>query len=436
MSELRERIEEVLAGTCWEAGAQDLAEQLGTRNEIADALVALLPASFAGLTRACASNQDAARFVSHRRDLALRLGAPDAEWPARRSAELDAETGPRGAADDLESFLDSLRLIRRDETLLAAMLDFGGLAPFEDISALLSAIAEAITRSALEAARESIGSDPPPLAVIALGKLGGREFTYESDLDLIFLHDGPTAGLATSSRVGQRLISYISTSTGAGLGYRVDARLRPSGRQGTLVTSLPAFERYQLEEAATWEHLALVRARAIAGPIEPAQRALDLLRGRVFGQSQWAAIADMRGRVEAERGREGGRYISLKTGAGGLMDAEFLAQGAALELGLDAECPKLPDVPALLRRFGGDGATEPIAAYRLLRRVESRARWISRRPVEQLDRNDPRFPEISELCEPGWSPELLDTQIGEARKTLRRAYDRVIQAGTARGLGG
>jgi glutamate-ammonia-ligase adenylyltransferase len=436
MSALQEKIEEVLAGTCWAAGAQALAEQLGSRPEVAKALTALPGAPFAGAVRACASNVDAARFLSHRRSLAARLAAASSDWPALRVAELDGEADATGAGGDLETFLDELRLLRREETLLAAMLDFGALVPFEEISLLLSAIAEVVTRRALVAARESVGASPPPLAVVALGKLGGREFTYESDLDIIFLHDGPTEGLATSSRVAQRLISYVSTLTGAGLGYRVDARLRPSGRQGTLVTSLPAFERYQREEAATWEHLALVRARAIAGPVERAQRTLDALRSEVLGRSEWPAIADMRRRVEQERGRDDGRYIPLKTGAGGLMDAEFLAQGAALELGLDPARTPVPAVAALLRAFAGDAAEAPIAAYHLLRKVESRARWISRRPVEQLDREDARLPEVAELCEPGWTLEQLEAAVAEARSVLRSVFTRVTDACTARALAG
>jgi glutamate-ammonia-ligase adenylyltransferase len=435
MSELSERVEGVLAGTCWSAGAAALAEQLGGRDDVAEAIVALSPAPFTGLVRACASNLDAARFLSHRRSLAERLREVGAEWPTQRVAELDSDSAPSGAGADLEGFLDDLRLLRRDETLLAAMLDFGGTVPFAAISVLLSAVAEAITRRALIAACESLESNPPPLTVVALGKLGGREFTYESDLDIIFLHDGPTAGLATSSRVAQRLISYVSTLTGAGLGYRVDARLRPSGRQGTLVTSLPAFERYQREEAAVWEHLALVRARAIAGPIETAERALETLRGQVLGRPEWTAIADMRRRVEAERGRDDGQHIPLKTGAGGLMDAEFLAQGAALELGLDRAQTPLPTVPLLLRAVGGEAAEKPIEAYLRLRKVESRARWIFRRPIEQLDRQDARFPEIAELCEPGWTPEMLEHQVADARTTLRTAFTAVIDAGTARALG-
>jgi glutamate-ammonia-ligase adenylyltransferase len=429
-----DRISAVLAGTSWAGNAAQLGELLGSRPEVEDALTAVPDPQLAGLARACASNLDAARFLSHRRSLAARLTELDPDWPARRVAELDAEPVAAGAGGDLESFLDELRLVRRDETLLAASLDFAGLIPFEDVSQLLSAVAESITRRALAAARESVGGSPPPLAVVALGKLGGREFTYESDLDIIFLHDGATKGLATSSRVAQRLISYVSTLTGAGLGYRVDARLRPSGGQGTLVTSFPAFDRYQRTEAAVWEHLALVRARAVAGPIERAQAALETLRADVFGQAEWAAISDMRERVEKERGRDDGRHIHLKTGAGGLMDAEFLAQGAALELGLAPGRLPIPAVPALLRIFAGPAAEEPIAAYQLLRRVESRARWIARRPVERLDLEDPRLPEVAELCSPGWDVAALEQHVAEARSVLRRTFTRIVEAGTVRAL--
>src|SRR3990172_3379766 len=98
-----------------------------------------------------------------------------------------------------------------------------------------------------------------------MGKLAGREFTYHSDLDLVFLHPGDASELAAASRVGQRLVGQLTTMTGAGVAYTVDARLRPSGHQGALVTTFEGFEHYQLEQAQTWEHLALLRSRVIAG---------------------------------------------------------------------------------------------------------------------------------------------------------------------------
>ena len=124
--------------------------------------------------------------------------------------------------------------------------------------------------------------ETPSFAVIGMGKLAGMEFTYHSDLDLIFLTEGGAEAVHEASRIGQRLISYLATMTGAGVAYSVDTRLRPSGRQGTLVTTFSAFERYQCERAQTWEHLAMLRARPVAGATESAQATLDRVRESVL----------------------------------------------------------------------------------------------------------------------------------------------------------
>ena len=126
-----------------------------------------------------------------------------------------------------------LNLGESDETALAACADLGGLAPFEDVSEYLSLVAETTTRFALDLAHRDLPADASGagFAVIGMGKIAGREFTYHSDLDLIFLFDGGAEQIARASRLGQRLISYLTTMTGAGIAYAVDTRLRPSGRR-------------------------------------------------------------------------------------------------------------------------------------------------------------------------------------------------------------
>jgi glutamate-ammonia-ligase adenylyltransferase len=361
----------------------------------------------------------------------------DAGWPARRAAELDAEVPPE--PDDLEAFLDELRLLRREETFLAACLDLGGVCEFEEISRLLSSLAEAVARRALRAASRSLPEPDPELAVVAMGKLGGREFTYHSDLDLIFLHGGGVEAVPGASRVAQRLISYLTTMTGAGVAYAVDSRLRPSGKQGMLVTSFDGFTSYQSEDAATWESLALVRARPIAGARGPTEAALARIHVRVFGQGpgRWPEIADMRRRVEAERAGDESRGVELKLGPGGLMDAEFLAEGGVLELGRHAEEAPLPSVPALLRATAGaEAAAAPLAHYAFLRRVESRMRWCTGRAEERLDPADARIGATAELVEPGLGPAELLRRIAAARAGLRTAWEAVVTAGTIRALAG
>ena len=110
------------------------------------------------------------------------------------------------------------------------------------MSEYLSIVAEATTRAALALARRELrGADHGAFAVIGMGKIAGREFTYHSDLDLIFLYGGDTE-IDRASRLGQRLISYLTTMTGAGIAYEVDTRLRPSGQQGMLVASFAGYE--------------------------------------------------------------------------------------------------------------------------------------------------------------------------------------------------
>ena len=143
----------------------------------------------------------------------------------------------------------------------------------------------------------------------------------------------------------------------------------------------------------------------------------------------------MRRRVEAERTGDEARGVELKLGPGGLMDAEFLAEGGVLELGRDRTRAPLPSVPALLRATAGDAAAEtPLAHYAFLRRVESRLRWCAGRAEERLDPGDARLEAMAELVEPGLGPAALLERIAAARAGLRAAWDVVVTAGTIRAL--
>jgi glutamine synthetase adenylyltransferase len=279
----------------------------------------LAPRAMAGIARAIASQSAAARYLAGRPELLERLAdvagdipaSLDAPWReadaalAARSRELST-LAPLQPHIDLEQRLDDLRLLRRDETLFAACLDLGG-APFERVSEFLSIVAETCTRLALHAAEHHPAQTPAGLAVVGMGKLAGRELTYHSDLDLVFLYSDQEHDDVgeRATRTAQRLISYLSTMTAAGVAYVVDARLRPSGRQGALVSSFGSFRAYQVEKAATWEHLALMRARAIAGDLERGECLLHDVRNTVLApprRPRWRDIDAMRARVEQERG--------------------------------------------------------------------------------------------------------------------------------------
>ncbi|UCF77269.1 MAG: bifunctional [glutamate--ammonia ligase]-adenylyl-L-tyrosine phosphorylase/[glutamate--ammonia-ligase] adenylyltransferase, partial [Betaproteobacteria bacterium] len=193
-------------------------------------------------------------------------------------------------ADDLELAMEVLREFRHAHVLRVAATDVGpGLAP-EQTGEALAVIASGVLAESVALARADLErrhgqprcpelTTTPGFAVIAYGKLGSRELGYGSDLDIIFLYEGckvadegATDGATRSvpneqffARLGQRVIHLLTTRTPGGILYDVDMRLRPSGKSGPLVASLDAFARYQRDDAWTWEHQALVRARPVAG---------------------------------------------------------------------------------------------------------------------------------------------------------------------------
>jgi [glutamine synthetase] adenylyltransferase / [glutamine synthetase]-adenylyl-L-tyrosine phosphorylase len=389
-----------------------------------------------GLARALASQLEVARFVGHRPHLVERLAGLSAASLAERAASLP---GDRGLLDeDLESALDALRVRRREEMVFAACIDLAGLAPFERVSDYLSLLAETTAQLALALARRTTAAPSELFSVIGMGKIAGREFTYHSDLDLIFLYRGGPENVDAASRIGQRLISYLTTMTGAGIAYAVDTRLRPSGQQGMLVTSFEAFERYQTEAAQTWEHLAMLRARPIAGEAGEAAQVLARVREVVFrrGEKPWSHLTDLRARVERERARESASVVCFKTGVGGLMDVDFLAGGGLLERGSE-RFPTFPSVAAMLRACtSGPRVERLLEDYRLLRIVEARVRWVTGRGVEELDTRGETPALVADLVEPGLGPEALLERIAAARRRIREAWELVVGHGSIGALGG
>jgi [glutamine synthetase] adenylyltransferase / [glutamine synthetase]-adenylyl-L-tyrosine phosphorylase len=195
-----------------------------------------------------------------------------------------------------------------------------------------SRLAEALIENLLDSVQAQYGGSLAAPAVIGMGKLGGSEMTASSDLDLIVVYGNTpeTAPLASQhyARLTQRLISALSAPTSEGALYPVDMRLRPSGKSGPVAAGLDGFLSYQRKEAWTWEHLALTRARPVAGPAPLRERLSEEVREvltmpRDRGKSA-ADVREMRAMVHAEKGTSG--IWQTKTHKGGLIDAEFIAQ--------------------------------------------------------------------------------------------------------------
>ena len=250
--------------------------------------------------------------------------------------------------DDLEARMDGLRAFKEAQVMRVAAGEVTGELPLMKVSDALTWCAEAILEESLDLAwrlttREygapEGGSD---FLIVGYGKLGGLELGPQSDLDLLFLHDAqpsamtvggprPIANGVFFTRLSQRLLHILTTATRAGTLYEIDTRLRPSGAKGMMVTSLGSFEAYQRDEAWTYEHQALVRARPVAGSRNLAER-FDDCRRRILalprdGQTLRSEILAMRERMELVVGElDSETFADLKRGPGGIIDIEFMVQ--------------------------------------------------------------------------------------------------------------
>ena len=208
----------------------------------------------------------------------------------------------------------------------------------------LSALADACLRYAMEVIQRRHRLKKPPFSIIGLGKLGGREVNFGSDLDILFITPGKARNLERAATLAAELISLLSERTDAGMTWETDTRLRPEGRDGLLVNDLAAHEHYYRTRGELWEIQTLSRARYIAGD-EKAGYAFENLARRLsnlkspdlplaaFSKDWKKKIHEMRRITEVERTPAGLEDLAIKTGAGGLMDTEFIAQTLCLAEG-------------------------------------------------------------------------------------------------------
>ena len=195
------------------------------------------------------------------------------------------------------------------------------------------------------------------MVVLGLGKLGGGEMSYASDLDIIFIYEGDDHELF--SKYAQRFISNLSVYTSESFCYKVDVELRPSGKSGTLVSSLEAFEEYHNSSAQIWEKQALIKARAVAGNRALGEKVMKVIENFVYAKETvpdfHKEIHRLRGRIEKELANETEFRFNLKMGRGGLVDIEFLIQ--MLQLAHGPANPELRTANTMeaVGRFTGPG---------------------------------------------------------------------------------
>ncbi|MFV0475463.1 MAG: bifunctional [glutamine synthetase] adenylyltransferase/[glutamine synthetase]-adenylyl-L-tyrosine phosphorylase [Pikeienuella sp.] len=303
-------------------------------------------------------------------------------------------------AGDYETVLDAVRAWAKEMRFRLGVQVLRGIADEAEAGIGFSDIAETCLKALLPAVEAEFARRHGPApgrgaAVIGMGKLGGREMTASSDLDLIIVYDAGEAEQSEGpkpltvsvyfARLTQMLVSALTTLTAEGALYEVDMRLRPSGGQGPVAVSLSSFSRYQAEDAWTWEHMALTRARPVAGAAD-LRAEIDQVIETVLSAPRDAArtredVAAMRARLIEAHAKIRDDLWALKHGAGGLMDIEFAAQNGLLCAGLTGA----RSAPPALRALAEAGAMDEEDARALTEahRLQARLQQVERMALQE-----------------------------------------------------
>jgi glutamate-ammonia-ligase adenylyltransferase len=290
--------------------------------------------------------------------------------------------------------LDALRRFQRWELLRVGACDLLGLFDLQAVTAQLSNLADSLTQACLMIASSRSETYPTGFAVIAMGKLGGQELNYSSDIDLLFLAGSDAQAYR---RLGERLIDGLSRVTAEGFLYRVDMRLRPWGQVSPLVTSLDGYFAYLEKHARLWEKQALLKARVVAGDRDVGQAFLSRIEPSVYGTAAGAVRASahaMRQRTEAYLRERGRGWGEVKLGEGSIRDIEFVVQ--VLQLAYGGAQPDIRSRNTLdgLDRLSVSGRLSPEDAralsdgYVFLRTVEHHLQMMHYRQSHTLPSDD------------------------------------------------
>ena len=377
------------------------------------------------------------------------LEARDAPSPDAARAQVDEEVA--GLTDDqavdVDAFVGALRRAKRRVTFETGLADLGGDIDTSEAGYVISALADATLehacRFAIDECRRANRTPAGALAVIAMGKLGGREIGYGSDLDLFFVHDGSVgADEEQLVRIAQRVLRLLSTPHDEGRGHDLDTRLRPSGNQGLLIVSADAFARYQESRSEAWERQALVKARVCAGDRALGERVIAVARHAAYerGAPDPESLHRLRVRMEREIGgerldRSPARY-DLKVGRGAIVDVEFATQWLQMRHGHDARV-RTTETAAALAALEACGYLAPAtgAAFRdgwgFLRRLEQRMRVSHGANVSLLQEGAPGLATLARRIglrdSPGLRAERALLEVYEAvTRDVRAAYLAVL----------
>ncbi len=338
-------------------------------------------------------------------------------------------------AEDYELQLDGLRRFRNEEFLRIALNDLHGQMKQGEGAKQLSFLAEVCLEQARKIARQelivrfgapfgndcTVEDDETDFAIVGLGKMGGWELNYHSDLDIIFIYgeEGKTQPLPETNpkrfkqisnqeyfaKLAQRIITALTLVTREGTVYEIDTQLRPSGNQGSLVTSVAAFKRYHEESAQPWERQAMTKARVLcAAPkfTEDLQSTISQLTfDRPLPENLRTEIYRLRLRMEFERGKEREDSFNIKTGRGGMVDVEFITQYLQLLYAGKVGVLRKQNTVILLETMVAEGilpqqdAGVLIDGYKFLRRLENRLRLLHDQSINELSAHNSGFRKVA-----------------------------------------
>lgn len=332
---------------------------------------------------------------------------------------------------DFEGKLDSLRRFKHVETLKLSMMYLNGELEPGYLGNYISMIADAVVNVGLEVALKEMKpakSRKKEIVVIGMGKLGGREMGYNSDLDVIFVYNGDDHEYY--SKLGQKLISVLSIPTGEGFAFKIDMGLRPSGNAGALVSSLESFKNHHKKGAMLWERQALLKARVIAGDKQLAKKVMSTIESFVYKQplqdESIKEISRLRKRMELELAKETKTKFNIKTGHGGLVDIDFIVQLLQLKHGAKLKIIRQTNtIEALASLFNEAIISESEfktldTGYKFLRRIENAVRLIQDKATSDIQIDD--FNKAGEIIF-NTSGESLLKEYKSVTKKIRKIYN-------------
>ena len=339
-----------------------------------------------------------------------------------------------GAHASTSRKLDALRSFKQREQLRIGFLDFAGHRSWEETVLALSRLADFCIGVVLQTVAEELRVERIPLAILALGKLGAQELNYSSDIDVVFLsgdEQEPFAG-TLSTTMAQRVVSGLSDSQGVGALFRVDLRLRPDGNAGALAPSLSECERYYAASGETWERMALIKSRCVAGDPDLGYE-FEVLRNpfcfpRHLTEEVFDEVAAMKARIDEEILVGDRRQRDVKLGPGGIRELEFLAQALQLFYGARQPIVQVRSTCAALRALATVGILPQeqvealIAAYGFLRNVEHRLQMIEEMQTHLLPAEDQARAQIADSF--GWSATEFEAALQAHRSRVHELFQR------------